>query len=318
MKCPKCHYLSFEPEARCRNCGHDLSLDEPAGGDPLADFFLDRDESEAAPGRTRRTVDPMGGVATLTPPVVARSAVTTELPLFVRDMVEGDTEVNDNEDDDEDEDERPLVQMPARPRKPLAVRRPTPDPSRLRAAYPASTEPDLLDVADLVGAADIGEPGEMAAAAEPVMWQRAEAAAAMPRAAAGVSALARLAAAAIDAAVLGAVAATTVAFTLRLVDLPAAEVLALPAVPMLAFFVMLGLGYELMFTAANGQTIGKMAMGLRVVPDEADSREDRVSLRQAALRAVSMLPLGAGVLAVLGGHRLAVHDRVAHTRVVRA
>lgn len=26
MKCPKCHYLSFEPEPRCRNCGYDLAL----------------------------------------------------------------------------------------------------------------------------------------------------------------------------------------------------------------------------------------------------------------------------------------------------
>ena len=30
MKCPKCHYLSFEPEPRCRNCGYDLSLSPPA------------------------------------------------------------------------------------------------------------------------------------------------------------------------------------------------------------------------------------------------------------------------------------------------
>ena len=28
MRCPKCHYLSFEPEARCRNCGYDLALAE--------------------------------------------------------------------------------------------------------------------------------------------------------------------------------------------------------------------------------------------------------------------------------------------------
>jgi len=29
MRCPKCHYLSFDPEPRCKNCGYGLSLDEP-------------------------------------------------------------------------------------------------------------------------------------------------------------------------------------------------------------------------------------------------------------------------------------------------
>ena len=32
MRCPKCHYLSFEPEPRCRNCGFDL---ETHDADPL-------------------------------------------------------------------------------------------------------------------------------------------------------------------------------------------------------------------------------------------------------------------------------------------
>ena len=26
MRCPKCHYLSFDPEPRCRNCGYDLEV----------------------------------------------------------------------------------------------------------------------------------------------------------------------------------------------------------------------------------------------------------------------------------------------------
>ena len=29
MKCPKCHYLSFEPEPRCKHCGYSFSLSEP-------------------------------------------------------------------------------------------------------------------------------------------------------------------------------------------------------------------------------------------------------------------------------------------------
>lgn len=49
MRCPKCHYLSFDPEPRCRNCGYSFSLadpelslkpppDQPA--EPLRDFEL--------------------------------------------------------------------------------------------------------------------------------------------------------------------------------------------------------------------------------------------------------------------------------------
>jgi uncharacterized RDD family membrane protein YckC len=108
-----------------------------------------------------------------------------------------------------------------------------------------------------------------------------------------------------------------VVFTLQLAELPVAQVLELPAIPMLAFFALIALGYELLFTAAQGQTVGKMVMGLRVVSDDEPS-EDRVSVKQAAVRALSLLPLGAGLVAALVGQRQAVHDRLAHTRVVRA
>src|SRR6187549_1506998 len=49
MKCPKCHYLSFDPEPRCRNCGYTLALGdadlvmkpaEPALAGPMADLAL--------------------------------------------------------------------------------------------------------------------------------------------------------------------------------------------------------------------------------------------------------------------------------------
>jgi uncharacterized RDD family membrane protein YckC len=53
------------------------------------------------------------------------------------------------------------------------------------------------------------------------------------------------------------------------------------------------------------------------------SRSDRVPLGQAVLRAagylVSALPAGLGFLpALVGPEHRAVHDRLAHTRVVRA
>jgi len=61
MKCPKCHYLSFEPEPRCRNCGYDLTVPpepelEIRTSTPYEGPFLDlnlkpRDEERARPDR---------------------------------------------------------------------------------------------------------------------------------------------------------------------------------------------------------------------------------------------------------------------------
>jgi len=311
MRCTKCHYLSFEPEPRCKNCGHDLSIDDMY--DPLADFDLDRGLGQS------RTVhsDERGGVATMTPPSRAVAAIaqparmpimTSELPLFVRDMPDGLMD-----DGDDDEDLVPLVKVPARPRTPLAVRRTTPDPAKLRAKYAPRNEPDLLDSMDELSHTPL-RPTAMHD--EPVLYP-AEPAAPTVMLAAPVEVGARCAAAAIDATLLGSIAAVVVVFTLRLAELPMAQVLELPAIPMLAFFALIALGYELLFTAAHGQTVGKMVMGLKVVSDDEPS-EARVSVRQAAVRALSMLPLGAGLVAALVGERQAVHDRLAHTRVVRA
>jgi uncharacterized RDD family membrane protein YckC len=35
MRCPKCHYVSFDGQNRCRNCGYDLSLSQLANADTL-------------------------------------------------------------------------------------------------------------------------------------------------------------------------------------------------------------------------------------------------------------------------------------------
>jgi uncharacterized RDD family membrane protein YckC len=290
MRCTKCHYLSFEPEPRCKNCGHDLSIDDMY--DPLANFDLDRGP---APGNHARSHE--GGVATMTPPAQIVAAIahapvmTSELPLFVRDMPDGLME--------DDEDLVPLVKMPARPRTPLAVRRTTPDPAKLRAKYAPRHEPDLLDAVDDLSSSPVLP---TAMHDEPVLYP-AEAEVQTVVTAPAVELGARFAAAAIDAALLA--------------ELPLAQALELPAIPMLAFFALIAVGYELLFTAAQGQTVGKMVMGLRVVSDD-QAAEDRVSLKQAAVRALSLLPLGAGLVAALVGQRQAVHDRLAHTRVVRA
>jgi hypothetical protein len=58
MRCPKCHYLSFDPEPRCKNCGYDLEVADAElafkaaedYSDPVADLELRRAESkELAP-----------------------------------------------------------------------------------------------------------------------------------------------------------------------------------------------------------------------------------------------------------------------------
>jgi uncharacterized RDD family membrane protein YckC len=77
-----------------------------------------------------------------------------------------------------------------------------------------------------------------------------------------------------------------------------------------------------MFTAASGQTVGKMAAGIRVVRVLDDPEPHRVTVGQAAIRAIltlsSVLTLGLGFVPALLGRGLAVHDRLAHTRVIRA
>jgi uncharacterized RDD family membrane protein YckC len=235
----------------------------------------------------------------------AAPIMTSELPLFVRDMP-------DKAIDDE-EDLVPLIKVPARPRQPLGVRRTTPDPVKLRAKYAPQPEPDLLDAVDDVSYSPLA-PSPLH---EEPLLHSTEAQAPTVMLAAPIAPGARFAAAAIDACLLGTIAAVVTVFTLQLAELPMAQVFDLPLVPMLAFFALIGMGYELLFTAAQGQTIGKMMMGLRVVPDDMPDA-DRVSVKQAAVRALSLLPLGAGLVATLVGSGQAVHDRMAHTRVVRA
>jgi uncharacterized RDD family membrane protein YckC len=140
----------------------------------------------------------------------------------------------------------------------------------------------------------------------------------------GVGAVARLSAAAVDAVLLGAVSAAVVWVTLRWTELPLERAAVLPVVlPTSAFLVLVGVGYLLMFTAAGGQTLGKMALGIRVVGESSDADgAAALTIGQAVSRACltipSVLALGAGFVPALIGEERAVHDRLAHTRVVRA
>lgn len=297
MKCPKCQYLTFDQRDRCRNCGYEFALvvdgsdldlpirtgEEPLG--PFADFALGEDGAH-----DRAAVPPPPPAE----PRAVRTVTPPELPLFHGGP--GDA---------------PLVNLPAAPRAPMSVRRAP--PARPAGRRTTEDEPTL----DLEGGA--------AADAPPVRARRPDSPQDAPHDAAArpASVGARLVGAAIDLALMGGIDIAVLYFTLQLVELTFADAGVIPKAPFAAFVGLLNGGYMTAFTAAGGQSIGKMVAGTRVVTNDAHPPGDRVTLGQSALRAVgylvSALPAGLGFApALIGPDHRALHDRLAHTRVVKA
>lgn len=314
MRCPKCHYISFEAGDRCRNCGYEFSLATPDGGRPSTADELPLNDVDATP---RPPIDlsfldaehapsPQPAPSPLDAPRLAapgpppRPAPDSDLPLFGRP---GGRAAG------ADEDDAPLIKPPAVPRPPLSVRRATPDSQRLRTRYPIAESPRL----------DLEAAGGSTVA-------RSDADAGVARDLVDAPPARRLAAAAIDLALLGGINLGVLYFTLRLCELPlsTAGVLELPAVPFFGFLLLIDAGYTIAFTAIVGQTIGKMATGLKVVNgDDGNGASEHpnvgFSILRTAAYAASALPLGLGFLpAFVGRDRRALHDRLADTRVVRA
>ena len=309
MKCPKCQYISFESSDRCRNCGYEFSLASTAGhfdlpiqtGDeavgPLSDFALEREKSDL--GRTA-SAGPMPALSDFAPTPHPRPITNSfDLPLFKERRRDEDA---------------PLVTPSAVPRAPLSVRRTTPAP---RGGNPPTDELRL----DLGAAATLETPRVPVraplspSAIEEILEPGAE----TDQAVAAV--LPRVLAALVDILILGSIGSLVLYLTLKVCGLQFARLTAIPPVPFLAFLVMIAGGYLTLFTAAGGQTIGKMAAGIRVV--SSDAEQSRVPLGHAVIRAaaylVSALPAGLGfVPALFGGDRRALHDRIADTRVVKA
>jgi uncharacterized RDD family membrane protein YckC len=157
MRCPKCHYVSFDGQSRCRNCGYDFSLAAPEPIDlstrqenpatPLADLSLKPDEPAGLSGNVPDTFAPTPAAGGAAGAARARTPETDplDLPLF---------EPRPRPGASRDPIDRPLVSGSAPPRPPLAVRRPTGDPPRARqrvtpTSSPHTKEPRLeLDMSD--------------------------------------------------------------------------------------------------------------------------------------------------------------------------
>ncbi len=129
----------------------------------------------------------------------------------------------------------------------------------------------------------------------------------------------RLKAGVIDAFVLGSIDLLVFWLTLRVAGVSMDEWRLLPVVPLAGFVFLLDTAYLVTFTAASGQTIGKMLSGIRVVYGD----HGRVPFGHAVLRSVALLlcaiPAGLGLLPVfMDPERRGAHDRLAGTRVVPA
>ncbi len=145
-----------------------------------------------------------------------------------------------------------LGERPPEPRAPLSVRRATPEvpKSRSRAVRERYQEPTLS--LEWLPSVDSGPAA------------RSTAAAAAP-ASEPAGSRSRISAALLDGGLLVAVDVTVIYFTLRLTELTVASLGSLSLTPLVMFLSLLNGGYLVVFTAAGGQTLGKMAAGIRVV-----------------------------------------------------
>ena len=287
MKCPKCAYVGFEESPRCRHCGYDFSFAPAAEVAVLA--------GEAAPGSGRGLADAYLDSS--------RTAMSSSLDRL------GFVELEHHDDPPAG----PLVDLPlstpppsdlfanspppARP--PLAVRRATERPrSRPTTQILRRPATSLLDVPVLAES----RPGEPEAAEPP----------------GPASVVARAAAGLVDLALLGGIALIVVYLTVRLAGLTMAQIGLVPPLPLGAFLLGLAVAYLAAFTACGGQTLGKMALGVRVVADDGAVPPGTAALRAMTSLAGAALG-GLGFLPALfdGDHR-GLHDRLAGTRVVRA
>jgi len=127
----------------------------------------------------------------------------------------------------------------------------------------------------------------------------------------------RLIAALVDQLILLSIDAIVVYFTFQIAGLPFSSWQAIPILPLALFLLMVKGSYFCVFTALGGQTVGKMATGIRVVAENDRDVEPTRALQRTLAALASFATVGIGFAPVLfSGDRRALHDRLAGTRVV--
>jgi uncharacterized RDD family membrane protein YckC len=296
MKCPKCGYLGFERVDRCRNCGYDFAL---TSSPEELELPLRSEDSQRQSSEDLAFLDvSMSSESIATPDlgtIASRAAdpeaAAAELPLFGAPI-----------------DDAPLITRPSPPRQPLAVRRSTPDLPRLRSMQPRSAAtPATLDLGLEAPPTPIRRTPHLAR-------EQSDSGANEEDASIG----ARLVAVVTDLLILVAIDIVVVYFTMEICGIGFADLGLLPRAPLLAFLLVQNGGYLVAFTA-GGQTLGKMAAGIKVVAADPRATLDfgRAFIRELVWLGLAV-PAGLGLLTVLSRDHRGVHDRFAGTRVVRA
>jgi uncharacterized RDD family membrane protein YckC len=297
MKCPKCGYVGFESVNRCRNCGYEFSLAPPQVPELTIRDDASRDESPPD------DLELVNAPAPQAPNSSFLQNVDRALGQSARPFPSDGTLFEGSQADDE-----PLIRRASPPRTPLSVRRATPEVPRLR------TQPrmPMLDLGSDAGDGSLRSSRIRAAVGDHPT--DADADGFQP-----ASMASRLAAATVDLIVLGAIDVSVVYFTMQICGLTVADLSVLPKAPLLAFLLVQNGGYLVAFTA-GGQTLGKMAAGIKVIPNESDATLDLGhSILRTLVWAVLAVPAGLGFLTAFFSHdRRGLHDRCAGTRVVRA
>jgi uncharacterized RDD family membrane protein YckC len=336
MKCPKCGYLGFETTDRCRNCQYDFSLapfspepeltlhgndrafesptdfelppmkrqmDAPSSALDLDRLFGDPEPASAPP--IRKPESPSMEMLSYEPEGSSvGDAVAEAMPPMRMGSEEKAPAVDSTDESALPFDDGPIVAPPAA-RPPLSVRRSTPELPRNR---PRMTRP-LREALDFEPSSQDRSSAAAQAASDTVLSLTER-----------PSLAARVGADVIDAVLIVGIDAVVLYLTLRVTGLQNSieDLRVLPPVPFVGFLAMLAFGYLAAFTVAGGQTIGKMALSLRVIGDDGRPVDAAGGMIRALACMLVPITLGLSYLPALftSDHR-ALHDRLAGTRVVQ-